>query len=231
MPELLCFAHRGASGHEPENTLRALRKALDLGAPWIEVDVHTVGGEILVIHDDHLERTTNGTGVLADHDLAYLRSLDAGKGEKIPLLDEVLDLIAGRAGLNIELKGRGTAEPVAALLSRRLGEPAWGSERLLISSFDLRELVRFQKLLPDARIDLLVARTIQPYHRIAAKMGAYSLHVGSAGVDDRFVAEAHARGLMVFVFTVNDSADLARMRDLGVDGVFTDYPELVLDPT
>ena len=113
---MLIVGHRGAAGHEPENTLRSVEAALRLGANAIEIDVHQVEGRLVVIHDDRLERTTNGEGRLAAHSLAALRALDAGQGERIPTLDEVIELVAGRAELVIELKGADTAEPVARLL-------------------------------------------------------------------------------------------------------------------
>ena len=84
MKEFVCFAHRGASGHEPENTLAAVEKAIALGADWIEVDVYAVAGELIVIHDERLERTNSGAGYVRDASLAYLRFLDAGKGQSIP---------------------------------------------------------------------------------------------------------------------------------------------------
>ena len=98
--------HRGAAGHEPENTLRSFRKALDLGADMVELDVHLCGtGELVVIHDETVDRTTDGSGSVRDMPFHELRGLDAGKGERIPTLREVLDLLEGRAGVNIELKG------------------------------------------------------------------------------------------------------------------------------
>ena len=105
----LCIGHRGAMGHAPENTLLSLKKALEMGAPCVEVDVYFVDGHLLVFHDDRLERTTNGFGYLADHDFEYLRSLDAGEGERIPTLREVFETVGLKAGVNIELKGPGTA--------------------------------------------------------------------------------------------------------------------------
>jgi len=93
MSGVICFAHRGASGHEPENTLIAMEKAISMGVDWIELDVRVVDDELIVIHDDRLERTTNGTGCVHEHSLEYLRSLDAGKGQRIPLLRETFDLI------------------------------------------------------------------------------------------------------------------------------------------
>jgi len=103
-PFLLCIGHRGAMGHEPENTLLSFQKAIKLGAPCLELDVYWVDDEIVVIHDDRLERTTNGVGLVADQTLAYLRSLDAGKGQQIPTLAEVCQAVHPGTCLNIELK-------------------------------------------------------------------------------------------------------------------------------
>ena len=228
MTDQLCIAHRGASGHEPENTLRAIQKALELGAPWIEVDVHTVAGRILVIHDDRLERTTDGTGALGNKELKYLRSLDAGKGEQIPFLEEVLDLIGQRAGLIVELKGPHTAIPVARLLTDRVMEGASHPDQLLVSSFDLLQLRTFRDLAPQIPVGVLLTRTSLPYLKIAEELKAHSLHVKLSHLTERLVADAHARGLRVFVFTVNTEADLARACQMGTDAVFTDYPEILL---
>lgn len=227
MPELLCFAHRGASGHEPENTLRAMRKALDLGAPWLEIDVQRAQDRVVVIHDERLERTTGGEGAVASASLDYLRSLDAGRGERIPFLEEVLELVAGRAGLNVELKGRGTAAPVAAILSEWVRRGDCQPDQFLVSSFHLLQLMTFRKLAPAIPLGVLVAHTSLPYFDIAVKLGAHSIHVRLDQLSEKFVARAHARRLRVYVFTVNSAADLERVRRLGADGVFTDFPELV----
>ena len=125
MNELICFAHRGASGHEPENTLLSIQMALSLGAQWIEIDVHAAEGELVVIHDKRLERTTDGRGYVAEQSLEYLRSLDAGKGERIPLLREVFDLVGRRAGINIELKGHGTATPAVSFIDEYVKPHGW----------------------------------------------------------------------------------------------------------
>ena len=106
MRPFLCIGHRGACGHEPENTLRSIRRALELGAHGVEIDVRLVHGELLVMHDAKLDRTTNGRGYLARKSLEVLRALDAGQGERIPTLREVFETVHRRAFINIELKGR-----------------------------------------------------------------------------------------------------------------------------
>lgn len=224
-PSLLCIAHRGAMGHAPENTLAAVRKALALGAPCVEVDVYRVDGRLLVFHDDRLERTTNGSGYLADHGFAALRSLDAGAGEPIPTLDEVCRLVQGRACLNVELKGPDTAAAVAALVA----DLDWQPRRILVSSFDHRQLARFKALAPDVPIGALTCSLPLDDARFAQALGADSVHPARECVDRRLVDDAHGRGLRVYVHSADHPDDIARLHGLGVDGVFTAYPERVVD--
>lgn len=226
---MLCIGHRGAMGHAPENTLRSVSLALEMGCTWVEVDVHTVESELIVIHDFSLERTTSGRGLVAEQSLKYLRSLDAGGGERIPLLREVFDVAAGRAGVNIELKGRLTAAPVAAFLRERLSKD-WEPSAVLVSSFDHAELAEFKTLLPEVPIGALIEREPSDLAASAERLGAYSLNPSLKIVSPELVSDARQRGLKVFVYTVNRQPDIQRMRELGVDGVFTNFPERVLEP-
>ncbi|MFA5182453.1 MAG: glycerophosphodiester phosphodiesterase family protein [Syntrophales bacterium] len=227
MSEFILFAHRGASGYEPENTLSAFELALAMRAQWLELDVYAMDGELLVIHDDRLERTTNGTGFVMDKDLAYLRSLDAGKGQKIPLLREVFDLVGDRAGINIELKGPETAAPVSGLIAAAITEHRMTAEQFIVSSFNHQELLHFKTMNPEIRIGALVSGVPWRAARFAHKMGAYAVHAGMNIVNRRFVANVHRRGLRFFAYTVNTREDLKRMQGMGVDGVFTNYPDLI----
>ena len=146
------IAHRGASGLAPENTLKAMSLALDLGAKAIELDVQWADGELWVFHDRRLERCTNGQGVLTGQSREYLASLDAGDGERIPTLWQVMALVAGRCELHIELKGAHTAEPVAALTRRAEAELGFTQAHWVISSFHHPELAHFAGLRPDLRL-------------------------------------------------------------------------------
>jgi len=224
---LLCIGHRGAMGHAPENTLLSFRKALELGAPCVEADVYNVDGNLMVFHDDRLERTTNGSGYLLDHDFDYLRSLDAGNGERIPTLGEVFETVDLRAGVNIELKGPGTARPVVEFIST-LRKYGWRDDLILVSSFKHRELEEVRRIDPRIRLGVLVAGLPMDDAAFAAELGAYSVHLSLKSVKRKFVDDAHSRGLRVFVFTVNNPKDIRRMEGFGVDGVFTNYPERIL---
>ncbi len=224
---MICFGHRGAKGHEPENTLLSVETGLKLGADWIEVDVYAVEGRLPVIHDDRLERTTNGEGFVMEQSLSYLRSLDAGKGQRIPFLEEVMDLIGDRAGLNIELKGPATAGPVVAAAEEYIRHHGWNYDRLLISSFDHTQLKDVKKLNPRFKTGALLSRIPWRYARCAEKLSAYSVNTSRRAVNRKFVEDAHQRGLKMFVYTVNSREEIDRLRQLGADGIFTDYPELM----
>ena len=224
---LLCIGHRGAMGHAPENTLASFQKALELGTPCVELDVYYVDGKLMVFHDDRLERTTNGSGYLLDRNFDYLRSLDAGNGEKIPTLREVFEAIDLRAGVNIELKGPDTARPVVEFISA-LRKHGWNDDLILVSSFNHRELAEVRRIDSRIRLGAMIVGLPVDNAAFAAVLGAYSVHLSLEFIDRRFVDNAHSRGLRVFVFTVNHPDDICKMEKLRVDGVFTNYPERVL---
>ncbi len=223
--KLLCIGHRGALGHEPENTLRSIRRALELGADGVEIDVWLVDGELIVIHDAKLQRTTDGRGYVSRKSFAELRALDAGGGEQIPTLREVFETVYQRAFINIELKGRRTAKPVQALIGEFIDQHGWAADRFLVSSFHRRELKQLSD--PRIRVGMLCARPTPLYHVSARRLGAWSVHPAVRHVTQRFVDDARQRGFKIFVYTVNTPAEIERMAAFGVDGVFTDFPERV----
>ena len=221
----LCIGHRGAAGHEPENTLRSIRRALELGAHGVEVDARFIDGELIVFHDDRLDRTTNARGAVSRQNFAHLRTLDAGKGERIPTLREVFETVDRRAFINVELKGRHTAAPVQALIAEFLDRRGWSAEHFLVSSFHRRELRALTD--PRIRIGLLLTKPTPLYHVSARRVRAWSVHPAVRFTTEHFVADAHRRGLKVVPYTANSFEDIARIRAAGADGVFTDFPERV----
>ena len=224
---MLCIGHRGAMGYAPENTLKSLGKAIELGATWVEVDVHYVDNHLIVIHDEKLERTTNGKGHLANKNFSYLRSLDAGEGEKIPTLEEVIDFLWEKAGINIELKGPHTALPVMQLLHERVNAE-WGIENFLISSFNHQNLYEVRNLDRGVPIGLLLDGKSRNYQKTARDLKACTVNQNFRFANKEFIMDAHNIGLKVFVYTVNKPNDIIRMLAMGVDGIFTDYPDRVL---
>lgn len=226
--KLFCFGHRGAAGHEPENTLRSVRKALQLGAGGVEVDVYFVDGQLVVIHDRTLGRTTNGHGFVARQTFAQLRALDAGLGERIPTLAEVFDAVDHRAVINVELKGPRTAAPVVALIDEYVRERGWRPGEFVVSSFDHAQLRTARELSPEIRLGALVKKIPRDLTSLTGPLGAWSVNVSKERVTEKLVAAAHRQGLPVFVFTVNEPRDIARMKKLGVAGVFSDFPDRVV---
>jgi glycerophosphoryl diester phosphodiesterase len=226
----IVIGHRGARGHAPENTLLALDMGIRLGASWLEFDVQLhPSGALLVMHDLSVDRTTNGKGLLAELDFDSLRKLDAGQGQQIPTLEEALDLVEQRAGVNVELKtADGTGEAVAGVLRRYL-EAGWPAERMLVSSFHLPELWEFHQAAPEIPVGVLLAGVPLDWAGCATELQAAAVNLSSEFVDPRLVADAKAHGRQVYVYTVNDPAEVRALREQGVDGVFTDYPDRVLE--
>lgn len=225
---MLKIGHRGAAGYEPENTLLSFQKAIDLGVDIIELDVYVCKtGELVVIHDDRLERTTNGQGYILEKTLEELKLLDAGKGQKIPTLAEVLNLIDKKVQINIELKGKGTAEPVAELVKNFILSNNWQEETFLVSSFDHHELRKFKKILPNIKIGALITGIPLDYAKFGQELNAWSVNLCAEFVNKEFVDDAHKRGLKVYVWTVNNLEDIERMKFLNVDGIYSNFPDRI----
>lgn len=223
---ILKIGHRGVMGHEPENTLRSFAKALELNVDMIELDVYVCrSGELVVIHDDKVDRTTHGHGYVIEMSFDELRQLDAGKGEKIPTLSEVLDLVNRQAKVNIELKGPGTAKPVYKLLKDYIDTKGWQHDDFLISSFNHYELQRMKDMDAEFKIGALITGIPIGYAAFAEKLNAYSVNLCIEFINEEFVQDAHQRGFKVFVWTVNDQDDIERVKELGIDGIFSNYPD------
>lgn len=221
----LCIGHRGASGHAPENTLKAFELAIDMGCSWIELDVYSVDGELVVIHDDDVDRTTNGSGAVMSLGFEAVRQLDAGQGERIPTLQEVLHLCDRRINVNVELKGPDTALPVSNLLNSAL-QDGWDLDQFLVSSFDHRELAKAD---PKFNRGALFYKATDYVSR-AQSLGATAINLHKKLASEEIVAEAHDQKLKVFIYTANTREEMQGLKDMGVDGVFTNYPDLFPRP-
>lgn len=221
---MLHIAHRGASATEPENTLRAIRVALELKVDAIEIDVHNVGGHLVVIHDLHVDRTTNGRGPLSDFTFERLRQLDAGKGERIPTLQEVVDVIGGRIPLIVELKGPGTG----GLAARHIGERVRAGLSLyrdfMLSSFDQYELQEAMYVDADVPRAILFQGVPLGLAAFAKALQPVALHLSREFVRRGIVTDAKRRGYDVYVYTVDDADEIRWLEAQGVDGVFTNCP-------
>ncbi len=228
---MLVIAHRGASGHRPENTLGAYELALEMNADMIELDLHqTRDCAIVIRHDAELD-DLGGSGEIAEASLAAIRELDAGAGERVPTLDEVLDAFGTRVPLNLELKWgtrgdyEGLESRVLAALRRR-GLAA----SILFSCFRVSVLERLRAESPSARLAVLISprsSRLSPEEAIgrAGALGAEALNPHFVQVDAGLVARAHDAGLAVHVYTVDAFDEMRRLIDLGVDGIFTNLPD------
>lgn len=221
------IAHRGASGTLPENTLPAYALAVEQRADMIEIDLHrTRDGAVVIAHDEGLERL-GGRGEIADATLSEVRDLDAGNGERVPTLDEVLDRFGTQIPFNLELK-RGTRADYpglpAAVLEAVETRDLLG--QTLFSSFYDSVLSGVRGASRAARIGLLLSpRDPSRAFERARAVGAEALNPWIGLARRELIQEAHAEGLAVYVFTVDAEEDMRRLLDLGVDGLFTNHPD------
>ncbi|MGZ4030773.1 MAG: glycerophosphodiester phosphodiesterase [Tumebacillaceae bacterium] len=227
------FAHRGASGHAPENTMAAFRLAEQQGANGFELDVQvTSDGVPVVIHDELLDRTTNGHGLVLQHTLAEIRALDAGSwygsafvGEKIPTLEEVMLTFGQRMQLNIELKNSYHHMPELEEKTIALIRKYRMEKSVVVSSFHHGSMQRMHQLAPDIRTALLYDCCLVDAIDYAKRLGASALHPFYATVREALIEEAHHAGIEVGVWTVNEPDAMERMIAEKVDTIITNYPD------
>ncbi len=237
---VVCYAHRGARAYAPENTLLAFDLAFDVGAEAIECDVQlSRDGQLVIIHDGTVNRTTDGTGLVARMSFEELRALDAGRAahlpQRIPTLDETLALVRRRGGgINLEIKGESVAESVATAeavepVLRGLDEEFRG--RVLVSSFEHPAVRLLKERLPWLRAGALYGGRAWRRRDMLApalEMGAEAIHPGAGLVTSELVRRAHDAGLRVNVWTANRWNTIRRLIEWGADGIFSDYPERVV---
>lgn len=222
---MIIIGHRGSAGTAPENTLKSLEQAISAGADGVEFDVQACAtGELVIIHDRTVDRTTNGRGFVNRLSFEELRRLDAGQGEKIPTLREALDLINNRVEVYIELKGDLTSEKTAKLVNQCIKSGQYSADSFVISSFNHNELLNFRNFNTDCRLAALVAHTPLAYAKAFRGLNTWSLNVKIDYCFRAFVRAAHKRGRQFLVYTVNEIEDRDRLKKMGVDGVFTNYP-------
>jgi glycerophosphoryl diester phosphodiesterase len=232
----LVVAHRGASGHAPENTLASFELALRMGADAIECDVHlSRDGQLFVLHDFTVDRTTNGQGAVGQMSSAELRRLDAGSwrglefaGERLPILPEVLDLARGRARVAVELKHGPVYYPGIEQALAAAIHYAGMAEDTLVISFDHPALRRLRELAPEVAVGVLYAARPVDAVALARAADAQILEPQWSMVTAEDVEQAHAAGLLVVPWAVNDPAQMSAVLALGVDGLATDYPDRLL---
>jgi len=219
------IGHRGAPAYRPENTLRSFEEAISCQVSMIELDIYVcASGELVVIHDDRVDRTTNGKGLVEEMDLTELKGLDAGEGEAIPTLSEVMAFTGKRVPLNIELKGRNTAAALSRFLDSIPASDNWIRDNILVSSFNLPELLEFKHLKPEIRRGALNGGIPLDLGGFATPLEPWSLHYNLEFLNEEMVKDAHERSMRVFIYTVNHRSDYMRLKSWGVDGIFTNCP-------
>ncbi len=231
MNNFLKIGHRGAKGHLAENTLESIQKALSIGVDMIEIDVHKcASGELWVIHDFTLDRTTDGSGEIAKKNADVIRDLKIEGRYKIPLLTEVLDLIEGKCQINIELKGLNTAGPVSNIVKQKVADGKWQYSDFLISSFQKNELFETRKLDEKVPIAVLSKASVPEAIEIGKMLKASAIHPSLGIITRDNTKLSQEAGFRVNVWTVNDREDILRMIDFGVDGIISDYPNRLHNP-
>ena len=221
---MILTGHRGAAELEPENTRLSIQKAIDLSVDQVEIDVHlTRDQHLVVIHDATVDRTTDGQGAVADFTLVEIKRLDAGKGERIPTLQEVIDLVRGKVVLQIELKGPDTAEPVVRAVERNSME-----SEVLLTSFVHERLREARQLNPSLALGALWSNPPDDACEQAIDMGAEAIHIQHQNIDAQLVRKAQAHGLKIRAWNPDTVKEIQRAIDLGVDAIGSNRPDLLI---
>ena len=230
------LAHRGASALAPENTGTSFRLAIDIGADGVEFDVQmTKDGELVIIHDEKVDRTTNGKGYVKDFSLKEIKALDAGilfsnkyQAEKILTLTETLEIVQDCDLINIELKNGIIEYPhleenvINTIRAYKL------ERKVLISSFNHYSIHKISKIAPDILTGILYVAILYDPWVYAKKIGAKAVHPYYEGAWNGIIKQSHEHGMKVNVYTVNSERDIAMMIEKGVDTIITDYPDIAI---
>jgi glycerophosphoryl diester phosphodiesterase len=222
MNPILTIGHRGASGYEPENSLIAFQKAIDLKVDGIELDVHlSSDGEIIVIHDETLNRTSSGNGFVNRFTALELKKLG------IPTLIEVIDLTNRNCFVNVELKGIGTAKPVVDLIEHYILHKNWVYTDFVISSFDWKMLEEILLLNSKIRIGILIETSLEEALAFAKKIKAFSIHPNYRLLTKENVALMQENGFQIYPWTINSIEDIRKIKSFNVNGIISDFPDKI----
>jgi glycerophosphoryl diester phosphodiesterase len=223
---MLKIGHRGARGHEPENTLIGFQKAIDLHVDRIELDVHlSSDDELMVIHDETVDRTTDGKGFVNQFSLPELKRFRIEKEHYIPTLSEVLNLIDQKCDINIELKSYETADKVVDLIEKYVSEKKWNYNQFLVSSFDWNALQQVTLLNSKIPIGVLTETNLDLAFAFAKFIKAKSIHPYFHLVTKENTAKMQKKGFQVFPWTVNEIEDIRKIKTYNVNGIISDFPD------
>ena len=234
MAAFVKIAHRGASGNFPENTRLAFEKAIEARADMIEIDCQTTSdGHVVVFHDERLNRTAGVSGTVKSKTLQQLKKLDVGqwkkrsfRGERVLTLEEVLEIIAGKVDLCLDIKQYNASQPGMEIKLLFIVSHYDYLDQTIFSSFDYPCLERIRELAPEARIGVIYGAGVKADPFVAAeRLEASSMHVQRQMATRPFLDKAWETGLDVHVWTVNEVRDMEKFASLGVQGIVSDYPE------
>ena len=224
----LVIGHRGAMGHETENTLASIQKALDLDVDMIEIDVFRIkSGEIVVFHDETVDRLANSGGNIEEYNISQVRQLILEGSHKIPMLQDVLKLINNQVALNIELKGSNTADKVNQIVNYYSENQGWSPENFVISSFKWDELKVMREKNKDIKIAVLTEKNPLEAIEVAKELNAFAINPNFRTLTKENTSKIQSEGFKVYTWTVNEPEDIQKMTEFGVDGIITNYPERV----
>jgi len=222
----LVIGHRGAMGYETENTLASIQKALEFEVDMIEIDVFNIkSGETVVFHDERLERISNASGSIEEYYLADIKKVILDGNHRIPLLQDVLKLVDNKGVLNIELKGAKTAGRVNFITDFYIKKRGWTLDNIVISSFNWDELREMRRINPDIAIAVLTEENPIDAIPVAKELNAIAINPWFKKLTAEQTKQIQEEGFKVYTYTVNETDDIAKMREFGVDGIFTNYPD------
>ncbi|MCK8142802.1 glycerophosphodiester phosphodiesterase [Flavobacterium sp. I-SCBP12n] len=225
---MLKIGHRGAKGFEPENTLISFLKALDLKVDGIELDVHlSLDDELIVIHDETIDRTTNGNGFVKTLSLSELKAFRINNEHEIPTLIEVLDLVNQNCLVNIELKSYETAEKIVVLIEKYVSEKNWKYNQFIVSSFDWNALQQVRFLSEEIHIGVLTETDLDLALAFAKFIQARSIHPHFHLLNKENVSKIQAKGIHVFPWTINEPEDIEKIKQYNINGIITDFPDRI----
>jgi len=225
---MLKIAHRGAKGYEPENTLQAFQKALDLNADGIELDVHlSADGHIIVIHDDTIDKMTNGKGFVNTLSLPELKSFLIAEKHEIPTLNEVFDLVNKKCFINIELKDVDILTKVVSLIDEYVSEKNWSYDHFIVSSFDWNALLEVHNFDSKIPIGVLTETDLNLALAFAETIKAKAIHPYYHLLNEENTKEIQEKGFLVLPWTVNIEEDIQKIKSFKVDGIISDFPDKI----
>lgn len=224
--KILKFGHRGASAYIAENTIPSVLKALELGVDGIEIDVHQCkSGELVVFHDFTLDRLTNGTGEISNFTLQELNKLLVLEQFKIPTLTQVLDVIDKKCIVNIELKGKNTAQETVTIIQNYIKQKAWSYNHFLVSSFQNKELEAVFKLNKSISLGVLTKANLEEAIDFAKTINATAIHANFSLLSKNNVKKAQEQGYKINTWTVNTPQAIKRIKAYNVNAIISDFPD------